>query len=106
MLFNTARFFVFLAAVLALHYASPKSLRKYILLAASYFFYMSWNPRFVVLLLTLTAIDYTSGLWIERTQEPRRRKLFLVLSICANLGFLGFFKYYNFLSSMVAELLR
>ncbi|HXP86854.1 MAG TPA: MBOAT family O-acyltransferase [Bryobacteraceae bacterium] len=106
MLFNTARFFLFFAVVLALHYASPKPLRKWILLAASYFFYMSWNPKFVLLLLTLTAIDYTSGLWIERCREPARKKLFLVLSLVANLGFLGFFKYYNFLAAMIAELFR
>src|SRR5579871_5822759 len=103
MLFNTGRFFLFLAAVLALHYASPKPLRKWILLAASYFFYMSWNPKFVLLLLTLTVIDYTAALWIERAEGARRRKLFLVVSLAANLGFLGFFKYYNFLASMLAE---
>jgi alginate O-acetyltransferase complex protein AlgI len=105
MLFNTARFFLFFAVVLVLHYASPRPLRKWILLAASYFFYMSWNPKFVLLLLTLTAIDYTAGLWIERCQEPGRKKIFLVLSLAANLGFLGFFKYYNFAAGMLAQLL-
>jgi alginate O-acetyltransferase complex protein AlgI len=104
MLFNTARFFLFFVVVLALHYAAPKPLRKWILLAASYFFYMSWNAKFVLLLLTLTAIDYASGLWIERCREPARKKGFLVLSLAANLGFLGFFKYYNFLAGMAAEL--
>ena len=44
MLFNTTRFFVFLAVVLALFYALPQRFRKYLLLAASYFFYASWNP--------------------------------------------------------------
>src|SRR5579872_109091 len=106
MLFNTARFFLFFVVVLALHYASPRPLRKWILLAASYYFYMSWNPKFVLLLLTLTAIDYTAGLWIERCEEPARKKLFLVLSLAANLGFLGFFKYYNFLAGMIADLFK
>ena len=55
MLFNTTHFFVFLAVVLALFYASPRAFRKYILLAASYFFYGSWNYKFILLLLTLTA---------------------------------------------------
>jgi alginate O-acetyltransferase complex protein AlgI len=105
MLFNTAQFFVFLAVVLLLHYLSPRVLRKPILLVASYYFYMSWNPKFVLLLLTLTAIDYTAGLWIARTGEPRRRKLLLILSLSANLGFLGFFKYYNFLGDNLALLL-
>ena len=106
MLFNTARFFLFFVVVLGLHYASPKPLRKWILLAASYFFYMSWNPKFVLLLLTLTAIDYTSGLWIERTRDPVNKRWFLALSLTANLGFLGFFKYYNFLAGMAAALFR
>ncbi len=78
--------------------------RGYILLAASYFFYGTWNLRhFIPLLLTLTAIDYTAGRLIEQT-EPNRRKLFLILSLGANLGFLGFFKYYNFLASNVSVL--
>ena len=52
MLFNTTGFFVFLAVVLALFYSSPQAWRKYILLVASYYFYASWNPKFIVLLLT------------------------------------------------------
>jgi len=105
MLFNTTEFFVFLAVVLLFYYLAPRVLRKPILLLASYYFYMSWNPKFVLLLLTLTAIDYTAGLWIARTGQPARRKLLLILSLAANLGFLGFFKYYNFLGDNLALLL-
>jgi alginate O-acetyltransferase complex protein AlgI len=105
MLFNTAQFFVFFAVVLALHYALPRRARRWLLLAASYFFYMSWNPVFVLLLLTLTVIDFTAGIWMERVQDPGHRKLFLTLSLAANLGFLGFFKYYNFLAGMMAQAL-
>lgn len=103
MFFNTTQFFVFFAAVLALFYLSPRAWRKYILLAASYLFYATWNWRFIALLLTLTAIDYTAGRLIEQAKPPRR-KLFLILSLGANLGFLGFFKYYNFLASNVSLL--
>jgi alginate O-acetyltransferase complex protein AlgI len=105
MLFNTTRFFVFLAVVLALFYALPRRFRKYLLLAASYFFYASWNPKFIALLLTLTAIDFTAGLWLERTESPRWRRAILIGSLVANLGFLGFFKYYNFLASNLASVL-
>src|ERR1700757_4216237 len=101
MLFNTVQFFVFLAAVLVLFYVSPLKLRKYILLAASYFFYGSWNAKFLALLLTLTVIDYTAGIWIENSKPGQRKKAALVMSLCANLGFLGFFKYYNFLAGNV-----
>ena len=103
MLFNTVNFWVFFAIVLAVHYAAPRALRKYILLAASYFFYMQWNKVFVVLLLTLTVIDYVAAIWMERVTSPGRRKAFLILSLAANLGFLGFFKYYNFLAGLVAQ---
>jgi alginate O-acetyltransferase complex protein AlgI len=104
MLFNTVQFFLFLAVVLALFYTAPRACRKYILLAASYVFYASWNPKFIPLLLTLTAIDYSAGVAIERVR-PARKKLVLILSLGANLGFLGFFKYYNFLAGNLAALL-
>ena len=105
MLFNTTHFFLFLAVVLVLFYSSPRVLRRYILLFASYFFYGSWNVKFIPLLLTLTAIDYTAGMWIERTPQGPRRKGLLILSLSANLGFLGFFKYYNFLAYNLCLLL-
>jgi D-alanyl-lipoteichoic acid acyltransferase DltB (MBOAT superfamily) len=76
-----------------------------VLLAASYYFYASWNPKFIALLLTLTVIDYSAGLWISRA-APGRKKFALILSLSANLGFLGFFKYYNFLAETVVQLLR
>src|SRR5215469_15048055 len=102
MLFNTTRFFAFLAVVLALFYALPQRLRRYLLLIASYFFYASWNPKFIALLLTLTVIDFAAGIWLERTTAPARRRAILIGSLTANLGFLGFFKYYNFLASNFA----
>jgi D-alanyl-lipoteichoic acid acyltransferase DltB (MBOAT superfamily) len=102
MLFHTPQFFLFLTATLALFYASPKPLRKYILLAASYFFYGSWNYKFIPLLLALTAIDYTAGRFVERIPPGPRRRLVLILSLAANLCFLGFFKYFNFLAANLA----
>jgi alginate O-acetyltransferase complex protein AlgI len=104
MLFNTPQFFLFLAVVLVLFYTAPRSWRKYILLAASYFFYMSFIPKFILLLLSLTAIDYTAARWIARTGSPRSRKVALVVSLSANLGLLGFFKYYNFFAANIAHL--
>src|SRR5215510_386642 len=105
MLFNTVQFFIFLAVVLALFYGSPRPVRKYILLAASYFFYGSWNWHFIPLLLTLTVIDYTAGRWIEATPPGPRRRAVLIASLCANLGFLGYFKYFNFLAANLAWML-
>ncbi len=105
MLFNTTQFFIFLAVVLALFYSSPRRFRRYILLAASYFFYACWNYKFIALLLTLTAIDYTAGIWLEKVPPGPQEKALLILSLSANLGFLGFFKYYNFLAGNLALLL-
>src|SRR5580700_773682 len=106
MLFNTPQFFVFLAIVLILFYTAPRSWRKYILLAASYFFYMSFIPKFILLLLSLTAIDYTAARWISATHSARSRKTALVISLAANLGLLGFFKYYNFFAANIAQVLH
>jgi alginate O-acetyltransferase complex protein AlgI len=105
MLFNTAQFFAFFTVVVALFYALPRGARKYLLLIASYFFYGSWNVAFVPLLLSITAIDFAAALWMERVTAPARRKAFLILSLAANLGFLGFFKYYNFLAETLAPAL-
>lgn len=104
MLFNTLEFFAFLVVVLALFYTFPMSWRKPLLLIASYFFYLSWNPKFILLLLTLTVTDYVAALWIGRLEGPGR-KTALVFGLAANLGFLGFFKYYNFAASNLAHLI-
>ena len=76
MLFNTPQFFLFLTATLIVFYSSPVSSRKFILLAASYYFYMSWIPKFILLLLSLTAIDYAAARWIAQavpTAKARAR---------------------------------
>jgi len=101
MLFCTYEYFAFFLTVVALFYLAPRQWRKPILLAASYLFYISWNWRFVPLLAGLTLIDYVAAIWIERS-APGRRKLALLVSLGANLGFLGFFKYYNFAASNLA----
>jgi alginate O-acetyltransferase complex protein AlgI len=99
MLFTTWAFWIFLLGVLGLFYLSPRPARRYVLLAASFYFYMAWNPRFVLLLLTLITVDYFAAGWIEsRTGAPRHAAL--VLSLAANLGFLAYFKYTNFLLSI------
>jgi D-alanyl-lipoteichoic acid acyltransferase DltB (MBOAT superfamily) len=66
---------------------------------------MSWIPVFILLLLSLTAIDYGAARWIARTASPHLRKTALVVSLSANLGLLGFFKYYNFFAENIAHLL-
>jgi alginate O-acetyltransferase complex protein AlgI len=104
MLFVTVRYFAFLFVVLALFYSLPGRYRKYLLLFASYFFYASWNWKFIPLLAGLTVVDYFAALWIVGTEGPRRH-MALGLSLAANLGFLGIFKYYNFVAANLALLI-
>lgn len=104
MLFHTGRFFLFLAVVLVLYYNLPSRARKLLLLAASYYFYMCWNPKFILLILVLTTVDYWAALVIDRARE-RWKKPALLASLFANLTLLGFFKYYNFFASSLAQLL-
>ena len=104
MLFNSFEFWIFFAVVLVGFYSVPYRAGKVLLLGASYLFYMWWNPRFIALILASTIVDYVLGILLE-TAQPRRRKPLLIVSIVVNLGFLGFFKYYNFFVGSLATLL-
>lgn len=107
MLFTSFRFLAFFPCVFLLYYALPFRFRKYMLLAASWYFYMCWKPEFIVLLLLSTAVDYFCGIAIERRRtSPGRGKAFLGLSLAVNLGLLFFFKYFNFFGETLTALCR
>lgn len=76
------------------------------LLFASYYFYMNWEPAYALLLLTSTVVTYFAALGISRFEDNRTKKLCLVGSIVLNLAILFLFKYYNFLSSNIEMLLH
>ncbi len=98
MVFNSLTFLVFFAVVLALHRLPlPWTVKKANLLVASYVFYAAWNPPFVILLWISTVIDWIAARRVYEAGSPGRRRAWLVLSLAANLGFLGFFKYGEFL---------
>ena len=103
MLFNSAPFLLFFITVVLFHYLLPGPARRWLLLAASYFFYMCWNPKFIVLLLMLTVIDYAAAIWISNS-SGRQRTAALWFSVGANLLFLSFFKYFNFFAANIAQL--
>jgi D-alanyl-lipoteichoic acid acyltransferase DltB (MBOAT superfamily) len=105
MLFNSAIFFLFLAIVLPVYYALSRRAQNLWLLVASYVFYGYWDWRFLSLLAISTVVDYVCGLKIESAPETRVRKRFLLLSVAANLGILGFFKYFNFFTGSAEALL-
>ncbi len=75
---------------------------RWFILGASYVFYAWWDPRFTLLLAGSTLINQTAALAIHRSADPRRRRAALTLAVIANLGVLGFFKYYGFFLTSVA----
>ncbi|MBF0227584.1 MAG: MBOAT family protein [Desulfobacterales bacterium] len=73
-----------------------KNRRNLIIVAASYLFYGWWDWRFLSLILFSTIVDYSVGLGLLKQENQTKRKVLLWTSILVNLGFLVFFKYYNF----------
>ena len=94
--FNSWDFMLFLPMILGIYYLLNHKCQNAFLLAASYFFYGSWDWRFLSLLFVSTVVDYTAGLNIHRSSNPKVRRFFLCMSICVNLGILGTFKYFGF----------
>src|SRR5438034_615256 len=105
MLFNSFQYWIFFLIVATLFYSVPFRIGKFLLLGASYIFYMWWDPRFIVLILTSTVVDYYLGILLE-TASGRRKKFLLIVSLVVNLGILGFFKYYDFFAGSLARLLH
>ncbi|WP_162127746.1 MBOAT family O-acyltransferase [Flavobacterium phycosphaerae] len=106
MLFNSISFALFLPIVFFLYwFVTNKSLRNQniLLLLSSYFFYACWDWRFLFLLIFSTLLDYYTGLKMSDAQSSGAKKFWLWLSVSINLGFLGFFKYYNFFAESFAE---
>jgi alginate O-acetyltransferase complex protein AlgI len=98
MIFTSFEYIFFFAAVLLVRSCLRNfSYEKWILLVASYVFYMSWSIPCGFLILLTSFVDYFVGVGLERIENPTRRKMLLVVSIVANLGVLGFFKYTNFI---------
>jgi alginate O-acetyltransferase complex protein AlgI len=106
-IFSSIEFYALLAIVLALVGLSRgENARRNILLVASYFSYGWWDWRFCLLIFTTTTIDYVAGRQLERLTDERRRRLWLVGSLTANLGMLFYFKYANFFLDSLRPLLH
>lgn len=99
MLFNSLDFAIFLPVVFILYwFITNKSLKlqNLLIVIASYFFYGWWDWRFLSLILFSTLVDYSVGIALSKQSNEAKRLVLLWVSIVVNLGFLGFFKYYNF----------
>lgn len=108
MLFNSLEFALFLPLSFLLYWFVFKKHLKaqnFFLLAISYVFYGWWDWRFLSLIAFSSLVDFIAGQQIEKSSTKARKKLFLWISICTNLGFLGFFKYFNFFAESFADMM-
>ncbi|MEY2488495.1 MAG: alginate O-acetyltransferase complex protein AlgI [Verrucomicrobiota bacterium] len=106
MLFVEFRFFWFFLIVFSVYWSLRENRsRKIWLLLCSYVFYAAWNWKFLFLLMGSSALDYFVGRMLARTENPRARRGWLMLSLGTNLGTLAFFKYFDFFISSAATFL-
>ena len=99
MLFNSIDFAVFLPIVFVLYwFVAQKNLKlqNFLIVVVSYVFYGWWDWRFLSLIVFSTLVDYIIGVLLSKEEHAIKRKLYIGISVVVNLGFLGFFKYYNF----------
>lgn len=105
MLFVELRFLWFFALVFGVHWSLRSSTaRKGWLLLASYAFYGAWDLNLLSLIAASTLVDYCAGRGIAEASTQGKRRAWLGVSLAANLGLLGFFKYFNFFAESAAEL--
>jgi D-alanyl-lipoteichoic acid acyltransferase DltB (MBOAT superfamily) len=107
MLFTSGNYLVFLAIVFFAYWpvASNRRLRVLFLLVASYYFYALWNPRFLAVLFVISTVDFVAARALGATKKKTSRRLLLFASMATDVGALVVFKYLNFFSASVAELL-
>ena len=105
MFFNSFSFAVFLPIVFGIYWSLPYKYRWGCLLLASYYFYMSWNAKYIVLVFFTTLVSYISAICLERIENSQKRKLITFVATFLCLGTLVYFKYFNFVS-VVDKLFR
>jgi D-alanyl-lipoteichoic acid acyltransferase DltB (MBOAT superfamily) len=107
MIFNTIDFVIFLLVVFFLYwkfFSKNSRNQNILLLIAGYFFYSWWSWKFLLLFIGTSLIDFYAAQKISQTEDPKKRKSFLILSLSGNLSVLLFFKYYNFFVTEFANL--
>ena len=105
MIFNSFSFLLFFPIVTILYFLCPYKFRWLVLLVASCYFYMFFKAIYILILFFTIVIDYFAGIYLEKTTNPKRKKLLLILSITANVGVLAVFKYFNFLNNNLSGIL-
>ena len=106
MLFNSVSFVLFAFVVYTVYSVLKHKPQNAFLLAASYFFYGCWDWRFLALIFITTVTDFLcSGKIHSVGPGTRQARIFVAISLCVNLGILGFFKYFNFFQDSAIRLL-
>lgn len=105
MIFNSFHFIYFFIIVTSLYFTLPHRQRWLLLLLSSCYFYMAFVPIYILILGFTIVVDYFAGIYIENA-HGKRRKLFLIYSLVANIGILCIFKYYNFINTNFSYLLH
>ncbi len=105
MLFNSLIFLIFLPCVFIIYWLLDPKWRNIFLLGASYYFYFSYNPWFLLLLIGTSALDFYVARLISASEQPARKKILLAFSIGCNIGVLFTFKYFIFFYNSFAPLL-
>ncbi|NNE32468.1 MAG: MBOAT family protein [Winogradskyella sp.] len=105
MLFNSIEYLIFLPIVFILYWLLNNNYKNQniLLLISSYIFYGWWDYRFLSLIVFSSFLDYFVGMKIEEAISENRKKRWLLVSLCSNLGLLGVFKYYNFFADSFAS---
>jgi alginate O-acetyltransferase complex protein AlgI len=104
MLFNSLQFVFFFIVVSLLYFSLRHRGKIWLLLLASCYFYLAFKPIYILILLITILVDYFAGIWISQA-SGKKRKILLVLSLVTNIGFLAFFKYYNFINQNISTVL-
>ena len=111
MVFNSIEFLIFFPIVVVLYFIIPSRFKQYWLLFASYYFYMCWNAKYALLILTSTIITYFSGIMLQKIKnldyderkETKLKKIVVFVSLVSNLGILFYFKYINFVINTLVK---
>lgn len=112
MIFNSGQFLIFFPIVVLVYFILPKKMKNFWLLIASYYFYMCWNVKYILLIFTSTLITWLSGIVMEKIKQSDRteerkitlKKWTVAASFVSNIGILAYFKYMNFFLDTIARI--
>lgn len=104
MLFNSFEYLIFFPLVVIIYWLIPNKFRYLFLLISSYYFYMSWDPKYVFLILGTTIVSFFSAILIEKCNGKRLKKIILGMAILTSIGTLFIFKYLNFFFESIGEI--